>query len=51
MENPKINKRQKAINSFKKFLPEGFEEYIVDLFFEHSIHFKIVPPRKTKHRA
>jgi hypothetical protein len=48
VESPKINKRQKVINSFKKFLPEGFEDYVVDLFFEHSIHFKIVPPRKTK---
>lgn len=48
MENSFLTKREKAINGFQKFLPQGFEGYVVDLFFEHSISFKIVPPRKTK---
>lgn len=48
MEKSSNNKREKVKASFQKFLPEGFEEYVVDLFFRDSIHFKIVPPRKTK---
>jgi len=36
------------MEGFKKFLPLGFEEIVVDLFLASPINFKIVPPRKTK---
>ncbi|MBI1838471.1 MAG: sprT domain-containing protein [Flavobacteriia bacterium] len=48
MEKAKINSKEQVKKSFQKFLPQGFENYVVDLFFAHSIHFKIVPPRKSK---
>lgn len=36
------------MEGFKKFLPAGFEEIVVDLFLATPVRFKIVPPRKTK---
>ncbi len=36
------------MEGFKKFLPAGFEEIVVDLFLASPVRFKIVPPRKTK---
>lgn len=42
------SKKEKAKESFRKFVPEGFEDYVVDLFFQYSVNFKIVPPRSTK---
>ena len=48
MKNPVIRKREKVLEGFKKFLPAGFEEIVVDLFLESPVKFKIVPPRKTK---
>ena len=48
MKNPIIRKREKVLEGFKKFLPSGFEEIVVDLFLESPVKFKIVPPRKTK---
>jgi SprT protein len=36
------------MEGFKKFLPAGFEEVVVDLFLAYPVRFKIVPPRKTK---
>jgi len=43
-----LTKREKVMEGFKKFLPLGFEEIVVDLFLASPINFKIVPPRKTK---
>ncbi len=48
MKNPILRKKTSVIEGFKKFLPEGFEELVADLFLASPIRFKIVPPRKTK---
>ncbi len=48
MGNTILRKREKIIEGFKKFLPAGFEEIVVDLFLSSPVKFKIVPPRKTK---
>lgn len=48
MKNPVLRKKSSVIEGFKKFLPEGFEEIVADLFLASPIRFKIVPPRKTK---
>ncbi len=48
MKNPILRKKTSVIEGFKKFLPEGFEEIVADLFLASPIRFKIVPPRKTK---
>lgn len=48
MKNIIIRKREKVIEGFKKFLPIGFEDIVVDLFLASPVKFKIVPPRKTK---
>ncbi len=48
MKNPILRKKTSVIEGFKKFLPEGFEEIVAELFLASPIRFKIVPPRKTK---
>lgn len=48
MKKEILTKREKVMEGFKKFLPLGFEEIVVDLFLASPINFKIVPPRKTK---
>jgi hypothetical protein len=48
VKNPILRKKTSVIEGFKKFLPEGFEELVADLFLASPIRFKIVPPRKTK---
>jgi len=48
VKNSILRKRTSVVEGFKKFLPEGFEEIVADLFMESPIRFKIVPPRKTK---
>ena len=48
MQNPVLRKREKVLAGFKKFLPAGFEDIVVDLFLASPIRFKIVAPRKTK---
>jgi len=48
VKNPILRKKTSVIEGFKKFLPEGFEEIVAELFLASPIRFKIVPPRKTK---
>ncbi len=48
MEKPILRKREKVLAGFRKFLPPGFEDIVVDLFLASPVKFKIVPPRKTK---
>ena len=48
MKNPILRKKSTVLEGFKKFLPAGFEEIVVDLFLASPVRFKIVPPRKTK---
>ena len=48
MKSGILRKREKVIEGFKKFLPPGFEDIVVDLFLSSPVKFKIVPPRKTK---
>lgn len=48
MQNPIQKKREKVLEGFKKFVPEGFEHLVVDLFLASPVKFKIVPPRRTK---
>lgn len=48
MQNPVLRKRDKVLAGFKKFLPAGFEDIVVDLFLASPVRFKIVAPRKTK---
>ena len=48
MKNPILRKKSTVMEGFKKFLPAGFEEIVVDLFLASPVRFKIVPPRKTK---
>jgi SprT protein len=48
VEKPILRKREKVLAGFRKFLPPGFEDIVVDLFLASPVKFKIVPPRKTK---
>jgi hypothetical protein len=48
VKNPILRKKSTVMEGFKKFLPAGFEEVVVDLFLASPVRFKIVPPRKTK---
>ena len=33
---------------FSKYIPEEYVDYVVDLYLNNIVHFKIVKPRKTK---
>lgn len=48
MQNSISKKREKITEGFKKFVPPGFEDLVVDLLLASPVKFKIVPPRKTK---
>lgn len=48
MEKSILKKREHVKAGFRKFLPDGFEDIVVDLFLSTPVKFKIVPPRKTK---
>ncbi len=39
---------QKFYSFFKRYIPEEYVEYVVQLFLNNPVHFKIVNPRKTK---
>lgn len=40
--------REIVKEQFKKYIPEEFVAYVVDLLFEHKTIFKVSKPRKTK---
>ena len=48
MNNSQEKKRAQLRTSFMKFVPIDFVDYIVELFIQTPVKFKIVPPRKTK---
>ncbi len=48
MKNERLTKRQQVTEAFKKYLPEAFVDYTVDLFLTSAVKFKIVNGRKTK---
>lgn len=41
-------KRERILKQVGKFVPEGFEEMVVDLLFSEPVMFKVVKPRSTK---
>lgn len=43
-----MNKREQIEQSFGKYIPKPFVGYVVDLFFEERVHFKVSKPRRTK---
>lgn len=43
-----MTKREHVTEAFKKYLPEAFVDYTVDLFLTSAVKFKIVNGRKTK---
>lgn len=43
-----LDKATKIANVLKKYVPEGTENYIVSLFMDYPVSFKIVKPRKSK---
>jgi SprT protein len=44
----KISTRELHQDVLKKYIPEEFVEYTVDLILRHPLEFRIVRPRKTK---
>lgn len=48
MKNERLTKREQVTEAFKKYLPEAFVDYTVDLFLTSAVKFKIVNGRKTK---
>lgn len=44
-----MEKRSKIETILKKYLPEGTDNYVVSLFSQYPVLFKIVRPRKTKY--
>lgn len=43
-----MNKREQIEQSFGKYIPTPFVGYVVDLFFQERVHFKVSKPRRTK---
>ena len=39
---------QSIIKFFSRYLPVEYVDYVVALYLKHTVHFKIVKPRKTK---
>lgn len=48
MKTAQIKKREQVTEAFKKYLPEAYTSYVVDIFIRSAVKFKIVPGRKTK---
>jgi SprT protein len=48
VDNTHQKKREHLKTSFIKFVPVDFVDYVVELFIQTPVKFKIVPPRKTK---
>lgn len=48
MKTQRHTKREQVSEAFKKYLPDAFVEYVVELFLNSSVRFKIVNGRKTK---
>jgi hypothetical protein len=48
MKKEPIRSKEKVANALGKYLPEAFVDYVVTLFQESSVRFKIVPGRATK---
>jgi len=48
VENLKQKKHDQLKANFSKYVPFEFVDYIVELFIDTPVKFKIVPPRKTK---
>ncbi len=44
-----MEKRTKIATILKKYLPEGTDNYVVSLFSDYPVSFKIVRPRKSRH--
>lgn len=42
------NRREQYHRVLSKYLPEDFVDQVTDLLIKHTVHFKIVKPRKTK---
>jgi hypothetical protein len=43
-----VNKKEKYRRVLRKYLPEDYIEYVIDLLVEYPVQFKISRPRKTK---
>ncbi len=43
-----IDHKEIYISKLNKFLPEGTEDYVVDLIINNKTHFRVSPKRKTK---
>lgn len=43
-----MNKKEQELTILKRYLPEGYEIFVLDLLEKHPIRFKIVKPRQTK---
>lgn len=43
-----MKKREQISKSFGKYIPLPFVGYVVDLFFQEKVHFKVSKPRRTK---
>lgn len=43
-----MNKREQIAQSFGRYIPHPFVGYVVDLFFQETVHFKVSKPRRTK---
>lgn len=43
-----IKRKELVIEGFKKYLPEAFVLYVVEIFLTANVKFKIVNGRKTK---
>lgn len=48
MSNELKSRKKSTADKLKRFVPEGFENFLADLIYEYPVTFKIVPPRSTK---
>lgn len=44
-----MRKKEQIADAFKRYVPEKFVGYVVDLLFQNKVHFKVTKPRKSKY--
>lgn len=43
-----MSKREQIVKSFGRYIPYPFVGYVVNLFYQETVHFKVSKPRRTK---